>query len=649
MSVLPLSIARVSNLMQANLANTSLNSTQAQLLTVENELSTGKSINQPSDNPAGAATILQLNQTLSNGQAYASNLTQSTTSLSQVDTSLGNLEDLLNSAQSTASANVGSDVSAATRAGAAATIDSLTSEALTLANSQLNGQYLFGGDTDNTAPFVQTSEGIKYVGSTTTLSNTVDENTTMSYQVNGNSVFGALSSQVQGTANLSPSLTSGTQIIDLDGARGMGVSLGDIQLSNGTTTATVDLAGSDTMSDVITKINAAAVGGITASIGTSGNLVLTGSGTDNITVTDEAGGTTAADLGIATATGAGPGVAVTGTNLAPQITDLTPLADLNNGTGIDLADGITITNGAQSATVKFSSPPLRSGATVEDMLNAINSSGTNVRAEINSAGTGINILNEMQGTNLSISENGGTTAADLGVRSFSPSTTLSSLNGGTGVQTAASGNDFQITDSSGTSFQVSVAGDTTVQDVLNTINTDATAAGAKVTAGFATTGNGITLTDSAGGSGTLTLSPLNSSDAAADLGLTTTASSTGVITGTDVNPISAQGIFGDLQKLSTALTDNDQAGITAAAAALQSDYNQVTDVRGSNGATLQELQDRQTQLTAQNTATQSLLSNVQDANYTTVISQFETLQTALQAGLEATSKTLQMSLLDFLE
>ena len=647
MSLLPLSIARVSDLLQSSVTTQSLNQTQAQLLTVENELSTGKQINNPSDNPAGAATILQLNQTLSNRQAYSTNLSQATTSLSQVDTTLGSIEDLLTSAQSTASANVGSDVSASARAGAAATIDSLTSEALTLGNTQLNGQYLFGGDTDNNTPFVQADGSIKYVGSTTTLSNTVDEGTELSYQVNANSVFGALSSQVQGTADLSPSLTTDTQISDLQGATGQGVSLGSIQLSNGITSATVDLAGSDTVSDVIAKINAAAVGGITASVGTNGNLVLSGGPTDNITVTDEAGGTTAEDLGIAQSTGGGAGVALTGASVSPQITDLTPLSDLKNGAGIDLSSGLTITNGGQTATVKFSSPPLRSGATVEDLLNAVNSSGTNVRAEINSAGTGINIFNELQGTNMTIAENGGTTAADLGVRSFSPSTSLGDLNGGTGVQTASSGNDFQITDSSGTSFQVSVAGDTTVQDVINTINSDATAAGAHVTAAFATTGNGITLTDSAGGTGTLTLTAINSSEAAKDLGLTASASG-GVISGADVNPISAQGVFGDLQKLSTALKANDQAGITAAVAALQADYNQVTDVRGANGATLQELQDRQTQLTSQNTATQSLLSTVQDANYTTVISQYETLQTSLQAGLEAASKTLQLSLLDFL-
>jgi flagellar hook-associated protein 3 FlgL len=647
MSMLPISIARVSNLMQANLTTQSLNQTQSQLLTAETELSTGKAINQPSDDPAGAATILQLNQTLSNRQAYSSNLTQSTTSLSQVDNTLGSLEDLLNTAQSTASANVGSDVSAQSRAAAAATIDSLTSEALTLGNTQLNGQYLFGGDTENNAPFVQSDGSIKYVGSTTTLSNSVDQGTNMSFQLDANSVFGALSSQVQGTADLTPSLTTDTQITDLQGARGLGVSLGSIQLSNGVTTSTVDLTGSDTIGDVIAKIDAANVGGITASVGTNGNLVLTGSATDDISVTDVSGGTTAADLGISQTTPAGAGTPVTGATASPKITDLTALSDLKNGAGIDLSSGLTITNGGQSATLKFSSPPLRAGATVEDLLNSINSSGTNVRAEINSAGTGINIFNELQGSNLTISENGGTTAADLGVRSFSPTTSLRSLNGGTGVQSAQSGDDFQITDSAGASFQVSVSGDTTIQDVISTINSDAATAGAGVTAAFSTTGNGITLTDSAAGTGTLTLENLNGSTAAAQLGLSAPAAN-GVITGTDVNPISANGIFGDLQKLSNAMKANDQTGITAAAAALKADYDQVTEVRGENGATIQQLQDRQTNLTAQNTATQSLLSTVQDANYTTVISQYETLQTSLQAGLEAASKTLQMSLLDFL-
>jgi flagellar hook-associated protein 3 FlgL len=121
-----------------------------------------------------------------------------------------------------------------------------------------------------------------------------------------------------------------------------------------------------------------------------------------------------------------------------------------------------------------------------------------------------------------------------------------------------------------------------------------------------------------------------------------------VINGKDVNPITADGIFGDVAKLRDALKGNDPAGITAAAQSLKADYDRVVNIRGSNGARLQEISSRQTQLTDQNTATQSLLSNVQDADMTQTISQFQLLQTSLQASLTAASKALHLSLLDFL-
>jgi flagellar hook-associated protein 3 FlgL len=113
----------------------------------------------------------------------------------------------------------------------------------------------------------------------------------------------------------------------------------------------------------------------------------------------------------------------------PRITPLTPLTQLRGGAGVDLA-GLKITNGLLSATID-----LTAATTVEDLLNRINSSGTAVRAEINAAGTGINILNPTQGTAMTIAENGGTTAADLGIRSFHATTPLAQLNGGGGVRT----------------------------------------------------------------------------------------------------------------------------------------------------------------------------------------------------------------------
>jgi flagellar hook-associated protein 3 FlgL len=222
------------------------------------------------------------------------------------------------------------------------------------------------------------------------------------------------------------------------------------------------------------------------------------------------------------------------------------------------------------------------------------------------------------------------------------------LNNGAGVRTVT-GADFQITNSAGASFQVDLSSaQTTVQDVINAINSAASAAGVSgVTAGFATTGNGITLTDTAGGSGTITVTPLNFSNAAADLGLTTDAVGN-TITGTDVNGVSDPGLFSDLTALATALQSNDQAGITAAGAALQNDLTTITNTHGAVGANLQQITNQQSQMSGENVATQTLLSTLQDTDFTTAVTQFQQLQNALEASLETAAHSLNLNLMDFL-
>jgi flagellar hook-associated protein 3 FlgL len=638
MSILPIQLARVSNLLQTEVSSQQITQTQQQLLEVQNELSTGQRINTPSDDPGDSAIVMQIQKTLDQRDAYAKNLQNTQNQLSEVDSSLGNLTDLLQQAQNIASQNVGSQVTADQRQAAAAVIESLYNQAVSTGNTQFEGSYIFAGDKGTTAPFVPANGGIQFVGSTNLLQNVDDENVSLAFQVSGADVFGALSSRVTGSVDLSPNLTPATRISDLNGATGAGVHLGTIQLGNGTTTRLVDLSHADTVQDVVNAINGAGLGNITASI--NGNhLVLSTSGADNITVTDIGGGTTAADLGILRTTGAGAGAGVTGASVQPKVTLLTPLSALRNGAGISTA-GLTITNGQTTANVNLSS-----ATTVEDLLNSINGSGTNVHAQINAAGNGIDILNPIQGTQMTIAENGGTTAADLGVRSFTPATLLSELNGGKGIHTATSGPDFQITRSDGTSFTVSLSGAQTVQDVISRINT--AAGGVGVTASFATTGNGITLTDTAGGGGTLAITPMNFSTAAADLGLNGPAVAN-VIHGTDVDPVEAPGLFGDLAKLRDALNSNDRAGITAAAQALQADHDRVVTIRGANGAAVQEVENRQTALQSQNVATQALLSQLRDTDFPATIEKFTTLQTALQASLQTAAKSLQLSLLDFL-
>jgi flagellar hook-associated protein 3 FlgL len=398
----------------------------------------------------------------------------------------------------------------------------------------------------------------------------------------------------------------------------------------------VDLSKADTVGDLQTAIQNA-IPGLTVGFA-GGSLTITSSSpTANITVQEVGSGTCAKDLGILNPTGAGVGVPLTGSSVKPNITPLTALSQLASGASIDLS-GLKITNGSTSATIALSSSD-----TVQDLLNKINSAGLGVQASISDDGTYIQVVNMTQGAAMTIGENGGTTATDLGIRTFSPSTKLSDLNGGRGVGTNNAG-DLRITDSNGTAHLISLSSAKTVQDVLDTINTQC---GGQIQASFATNGNGIVLQDIAGGSGTMKVESANYSTAMKDLGLNGTVSGN-TLTGKDVSGVNADGVFAHLQALRNAMLKGDQGAMTTAAAALQGDWNRTARIRGQLGARVQEIESRQTRMDDENVSTKSLISSLRDVDFTEAVTKYQNLQTTLQATLQTSGKMLNMSLLDFL-
>lgn len=640
MAILPANLSRVSNTLRTSTVTSAITRTQQQMLQVQNELTTGKRLTSPSSDPGDAAIAQQLRKTLEHRAMYANNLKAASSQLSEVDSTLDDLTGLVQQAKDIASANVGSDVTPDARKSAAAVVDSLYNQALSLANKQLDGVYLFGGDRSTQAPFVSSAGGVQFVGSDRLLQNRVDEHFLSTFMVDGGAVFGAESTQVQGTADLTPTITASTRLADIHGTNGNGVQQTGLLLANGTVRVPVDLSTADTIGDVIDLINAAAVGGITASLGSDGHsLVITPGPTETLAVEDHNGGTIASDLGILQVVPLGAGVPKAGSNVIAKVSPLTRLTALNDGAGIDTSSGFLISNGGLSATVDLSG-----AVTVEDLLNRINASKTGVRAEINATANGINLINATQGTDLRVSEIGGTTASDLGIRSFTPSSSLASLNGGKGVRTVT-GNDFTITRSNGTQFGVDISSAVTIQDVIDAINT--ADGGAGLTASFATTGNGIVLTDTAGGPGQPALSPANFSNAAADLGLLNAPTGAQIVA-SDVSPVRSEGLFANLAKLRNALNANDPSQITAAAEGLETDHERIIVTRGTTGAKIQEIESRESRVEDQNLATKSLLSELEETNYTDAIARYQTLQTMLQASLQTGAAQLNLSLLDFI-
>ena len=152
MAILPLQLARVSQTLQTSVATGNITSTEQQLLEVQNELSTGKSLNEPSDNPGSAAIAQQLQKTLEQRQSYSDNITAANDQLGEVDSTLSDLTDLVRQAQTIASANVGSDVTSDQRTSAAAVVQSLYDQMLELGKQAVRGRlYLWRRSLDDAA------------------------------------------------------------------------------------------------------------------------------------------------------------------------------------------------------------------------------------------------------------------------------------------------------------------------------------------------------------------------------------------------------------------------------------------------------------------------------------------------------------------
>lgn len=326
-----------------------------------------------------------------------------------------------------------------------------------------------------------------------------------------------------------------------------------------------------------------------------------------------------------------------------------------SGTEFDQASGLQILNGGRTYTIDFSN-----AETVEDIVNTINASGASVLASINAAGNGIDVRSRLSGADFAIGENGGTTASQLGIRSFTAATKLSELNHGLGVK-AGNGADLRITRKDGTELDIDVSEATTIQDVLDAINNhiDNQNPATAVTARLATFGNGIELTTAdTATTAQLQVSRQNFSEAGIHLGLIPKGSQTSdpptsvggqdTIVGRDVNTQEVEGVFTSLIKLASALETNDAHEITRNIERLDQSQLRVNFARADIGARSQSLDIQQTRLDSEEIELRDSLSKEIDVDLAEAISDFTARQAALQASLQTTALITQLTLIDYL-
>ncbi|MGA2835703.1 MAG: hypothetical protein ABSF84_03800 [Acidimicrobiales bacterium] len=145
---------RVADVSLSQAITQQLNQQESSIATLEEQVSSGKSLNQPSDNPAGVAQVLQLSSQASQLASWQDNTQTATSWLGLANDSANSALDAMQSAQTLLlqALNQGSE-SAANYTGIAEQLQGVSANLLATANTQFEGRPIFAGTSASSVAF----------------------------------------------------------------------------------------------------------------------------------------------------------------------------------------------------------------------------------------------------------------------------------------------------------------------------------------------------------------------------------------------------------------------------------------------------------------------------------------------------------------
>lgn len=568
---------------------------QLDLFRLQEQISTGLRITLPSQDAPAALRAISFQRLLDRKEQLGANINSGLLFLGSTDAALGGADgvaSVLSKIKADTLGVIGTVSTDEQRQAAIADINGALESLVTLGNRNFNGRYLFSGGQTDVQPYSFDGDSVVYHGDDREVRNYSDIGVLFSSSISGQDVFGGISEAVEGTVDLNPQVSADTLLSDLRGGRGINPN-GSLQIGDASTNelSIVDISSATTLGDIAKLIedNPPAGSTIQVEIGGDGLRVTIPGG--DLSITEVGTGTTARELGLLNDQTPFDSETITSEDLDPQFSKTTRLDDLlgakaqvllqsggenndillqakengaafngvnvevidggdigatanvvfnggtntleiyvddtgettanhvvdainadgtlafnasldlgdasstsDSGTGelstgvfpnqtaggsgetLDLDSGIRIVNGGNTFDISFAGD-----TTVEDLLNRLNRSEAGIEAKINAAGDGLIIRSRLSGNDFQIGElNGGSTATQLGIRTYGTDTKLSNFNFGVGVpgkdptEINLTGSEITFNLSDGTSHTIDVSAATDFNDVITIVNTDAT-------------------------------------------------------------------------------------------------------------------------------------------------------------------------------
>ncbi len=199
-----MSISRITNGFMVNQSVNLLNTNLNLLSNMQQQLSSGRNINQPSDDPVGLTQILSLANTLTTDERYARNVQDALSEVNVMDSVMTNMTELLHRSKELATQGANFTNGQNGLDAIAVEIDQIINQMVQLGNTSIGEKYLLGGKETGIAPFERIGDDVNYGGNAPATNwqreVEVSRGVTVTVNINGENLLG----QAQVTAAGSP-------------------------------------------------------------------------------------------------------------------------------------------------------------------------------------------------------------------------------------------------------------------------------------------------------------------------------------------------------------------------------------------------------------------------------------------------------------
>lgn len=144
---------RISDAPTSSTVAAQVSAARRRFTTAQEQISTGKKINRPSDDPRGAAAVIDLRTSQSEINQMKRNAGAASDVLLASDGALDHYENLIDRARTLLMQGASGTTTPVSRGALAAEVDNLRIQMLAIANSQREGIYLFGGTRQDEPPY----------------------------------------------------------------------------------------------------------------------------------------------------------------------------------------------------------------------------------------------------------------------------------------------------------------------------------------------------------------------------------------------------------------------------------------------------------------------------------------------------------------